>query len=129
MGEGFFIAAFAGQRIVYIGQRNQLCADGNFIVLQPIRVAAPIPAFVVPAGDLVGSLQQRLLGKFIQIMQHPGSKHTVGLNDFKFLRGQFSGFIKNFFVNADFSDVMQGGGQRDHILLFRRDRVPVADPQ
>ena len=31
VGEGFFIAAFAGQRIVYIGQRNQLCADGNFI--------------------------------------------------------------------------------------------------
>ena len=68
VGEGFFVAAFTGQRVVHIRQRDQLCADGNFIPFQPIRVAAPIPALVVPAGDLVGRLQQRLLGKTIQIV-------------------------------------------------------------
>ena len=44
VGEGFFVAAFAGQCIVHIGQRDQLCADGDLIALQPIRVAAPVPA-------------------------------------------------------------------------------------
>ena len=84
---------------------------------------------MVPAGDLVGRLQQRLLGKLIQIVQHLGSQHTVGLNDLEFLRGQLAGFIEDLFVNADFSDVMQGGGQRDQILLFRGDRVVAADLQ
>ena len=63
MGEGFFVAAFAGQCIVHISQRDQLCADGDLIALQSIRVAAPIPAFVVPAGDLVGRLQQQDLAE------------------------------------------------------------------
>ena len=84
---------------------------------------------MVPAGDLVGRLQQRLLGKIIQIVQHLGSQHTVGLNDLEFLRGQLAGFIEDLFVNADLSDVMQGGGQRDHILLFRGDSVSAADLQ
>ena len=48
VGVGFFVAAVAGQCIVHIGQRDQLCADGDLIALQPIRVAAAIPALVVP---------------------------------------------------------------------------------
>ena len=106
-----------------------MCADGDLIALQSIRVAAPIPAFVVPAGDLVGRLQQRLLCKIIQIMQHLGSQHTVGLHDLEFLRGQPAGLVEDLFVNADFSDVVQGRSQRDHILLFRSDRVSAADLQ
>ena len=129
MGEGFFIAAFAGQRIVYIGQRNQLCADGNFIVLQPIRVAAPIPAFVVPAGDLVGGLQKRLLGKVFGLVQHLCAQHTVGLDDLKFFRGQPAGFVEDLFVDADLADVVQGGGQRDVVLLLGGDGVLAADLQ
>ena len=129
VGEGFFIAALAGQCIVYICQRDQLCADGDLIALQSIRVAAPIPAFVVPAGDLIGGLQQRLLAKIIQILQHLGSQHAVGLDDFKFLRGQFAGLVEDLVVNADLADVVQGRGQRDQILLFGRDRVLVTDLQ
>ncbi len=44
VGKCFLITAFTRQRIIHIGQRDQLCADGNFIPLQPIRVAASIPA-------------------------------------------------------------------------------------
>ena len=106
-----------------------MCADGDLVALQSIRVAAPIPTFVMPAGNLVGRLQQRLLGKIIQIMQHLGSQHTVGLDDLKFLRGQFARFVENFFINADLADVVQGRGQRDHILLFRSNRVSAADFQ
>ena len=84
---------------------------------------------MVPAGDLVGGLQQRLLGKFIQIMQHLGSQHTVGLHGLKFRRGQLAGFVEDFFVNADLADIVQSGGQRDHILLFCRNRVVAADLQ
>ena len=103
-----------------------MCADGDLIALQSIRVTVPIPAFVMPAGDLIGRLQQRLLTKIIQIVQHLGSQHTMGLHDLKLLRGQFAGLVEDLFVNADLPDVMQGRGQRDHILLFCRNRVLVA---
>ena len=78
VGVGFFVAAVTGQCIVHIGQRNQLCADGDLIALQPIRVAAAIPAFVVPAGDLVGGLQQWLLAKIFQTVQHFGAPPYCG---------------------------------------------------
>ena len=120
VGVGFFVAAVAGQCIVHIGQRDQLCADGDLIALQPIRIAAAIPAFVVPAGDLVGGLQQRLLGKIFQTVQHFGTPHTVGLDQLKFLRGQPAGFVEHLFVNGDLANVVQGRGQRDMILLLRR---------
>ena len=84
---------------------------------------------MVPAGDLVGRLQQRLLCKIIQIMQHLGSQHTVGLHDLEFLRGQPAGLVEDLFVNPDFADVVQGRGQRNQILLFCRNRVVVADLQ
>ena len=84
---------------------------------------------MVPAGDLIGGLQQRLLAKIIQILQHLGSQYAVGLDDFKFLRGQFAGLVEDLVVNADLADVMQGRGQRDQILLFGRDRVLVTDLQ
>ena len=129
MGEGFFVAAFAGQCIVHIGQRDQLCADGNFIALQPIRVAAPVPALVVPAGDLVGGLQQRLLVEVFQLVQHLGPQHTVGLDDLEFFRGQLAGFVEDLFVDADLADVVQGRGQRDVVLLFGGDGVLAADLQ
>ena len=50
----------------------------------------------------------------------------MGLHDLKLLRGQFAGLVEDLFVNADLPDVMQGRGQRDHILLFCRNRVLVA---
>ena len=93
VGVGFFVAAVTGQCIIHIGQRDQLCADGDFIALQPIRIAAAIPAFVVPAGDLVGSLQKRLVCKAFGLLQHLCAQHTVGLDHRKFLCGQPAGLV------------------------------------
>ena len=84
---------------------------------------------MVPAGDLVGGLQQRLLAKIIQIMQHFGAPHTVGLDQLKFLRGQPAGLVEDLFVNGDLADIVQGRGQRDMILLLRRERISAADVQ
>ena len=84
---------------------------------------------MVPAGDLVGGLQQRLLAEIFQLLQHLRAQHTVGLDDLKFLRGQPAGLVEDLFVDADLADVVEGRGQRNQILLFCRNRVVVADLQ
>ena len=58
VGERLFVAALTGQGVVHIGQGDDLRADGDVIALEAVRVAPAIPALMVPAGDVVGGLQQ-----------------------------------------------------------------------
>ena len=59
VGEGFFVAALTGQRVVDVGQRDQLRPDGDVVACQAVRIAPAIPPLVVPAGDAAGRLQKR----------------------------------------------------------------------
>ncbi len=88
-GRRLFISAFAGQRIGYIGQRDQLCADGEFHRPSAHPGSRAHPSARGASGRSRRRSAAAAARQIIQIMQHPGSKHTVGLNDFKFLRGQF----------------------------------------
>ena len=87
MGEGFLVAALAGQGIVNIGQGRYLCSNGNIIAAQPIGVAFAVPALVVPAADFNGIFDQC----FVLIKRQAGNKLRadggVLLDNFKFLRG------------------------------------------
>ena len=60
-----------------------------------VRVAFAVPALVVPAGDLVGGLQQRLVCKAFSLLQHLCAQHTVGLDHRKFFCGQLAGLIQD----------------------------------
>jgi len=68
--ERLFVAPLAGQCIVHIRHGDQLRTDGDIVPFQPVRVALAVPALVVPAGDLVGSLQKRLICKAFGLLQH-----------------------------------------------------------
>ena len=118
MRESLFIAPFAGQRVIHIRHGDQLCADGDIVALQPVRVSPAVPALVVPAGDLVGGLQQRLVCKAFSLLQHLCAQHTVGLDHRKFFCGQLAGLVQDGFVNADLADIVQCRRQRDVILLL-----------
>lgn len=71
VGERLFVAALTGQGVVHIGQGDNLRADGDVIALEAVRVAPAIPALMVPAGDVVGGLQQGLILKVFQPPQIP----------------------------------------------------------
>ena len=73
---------------------------------------------MVPAGDLVGGLQKRLVCKAFGLLQHLCAQHTVGLDHRKFLWGQPAGLIQDGFVNADLTDIVQRRRQRNVILLL-----------
>ncbi len=97
----FFVAALTGQGVVHIGQGDDLRADGDVIALEAVRVAPAIPALMVPAGDVVGGLQQGLILKVFQPSQHVGTLHTVGLDDLELLFGQPTGLVEDVFVNGN----------------------------
>ena len=81
-----------------IGQGDDLRADGDVIAFEAVRVAPAIPALMVPAGDVVGGLQQGLILKVFQPPQHVGTLHTVGLDDLEllFTRNRFRLLCNNF---------------------------------
>ena len=56
--ERFFVAALARQCVVYIGQRHDLRGDGDLLTFKPVRVAAPVPALMMPAAYSVGRLDK-----------------------------------------------------------------------
>lgn len=104
VGERLFVAALTGQGVVHIGQGDDLRADGDVIALEAVRVAPAIPALMVPAGDVVGGLQQGFILKVFQPPQHVGTLHTVGLDDLEllFTRNRFRLLCNNF---------LRGGGK------------------
>ena len=104
VGERLFVAALTGQGVIHIGQGDNLRADGDVIALEAVRVALAIPALMVPAGDVVGGLQQGLILKVFQPPQHVGTLHTVGLDDLEllFTRNRFRLLCNNF---------LRGGGK------------------
>ena len=67
---GPLVAALTGQGIVDIRQRDDLRFDGNFVLFQAVRIAAAIPALMMPAGNAVGGLQQRFGVEIFQLPQH-----------------------------------------------------------
>lgn len=50
MAKGFFVAALARQGVVDVGHCHDLRGNGDILTLQAVRVAAAVPALVMPAA-------------------------------------------------------------------------------
>ena len=108
---GRFIAAVAGQGVVHICQCHHLCCDGDRIALQLVRVAAAVPALMVPAADGIGHLQQGLVflaDGVAQVPQDAGTLHRVGLDHRVFFGGQAAGLVEDLSGDHDLAQVVQG---------------------
>ena len=123
MGEGFFVAALTGQRVVDVGQRDQLRPDGNVVACQAVRIAPAIPPLVVPAGDAAGRLQKRFGVEIFQSVEQGRALGGVGLEDGELLRRQAAGLVQYLLVDGDLADVVQGRGEGDVVLLLGREGV------
>ena len=113
---GRFIAAVAGQGVVHICQCHHLCCDGDRIALQLVRVAAAVPALMVPAADGIGHLQQGLVSPadgVAQVPQDAGTLHRVGLDHRVFFGGQAAGLVEDLGGDHDFAQVVQGRCRAD----------------
>ena len=113
---GRFIAAVAGQGVVHICQCHHLCCDGDRIALQLVRVAAAVPALMVPAADGIGHLQQGLVflaDGVAQVPQDAGTLHRVGLDHRVFFGGQAAGLVEDLGGDHDLAQVVQGRCRAD----------------
>ena len=123
MVKGFFVAALAGHGVVDVRQRHHLRGNGDLLALQPVGVAAPVPALVVPAADLVADLDQRLLLLEGQVFQNMRTDGGVRFHNVKFFFGQASGLVEDLLRDVDLADIMQRGRRADHGDIRRRQLV------
>ena len=105
--ERFFVAALARQCVVYIGQRHDLRGDGDLLTFKPVRVAAPVPALMMPAAYSVGRLDKVGLLLERQLFQNLRTNCGVGFHDLEFFLRQPAGLVQDGFGNVDLADVMQ----------------------
>ena len=125
---GRFIAAVAGQGVVHICQCHHLCCDGDRIALQLVRVAAAVPALMVPAADGIGHLQQGLVflaDGVAQVPQDAGTLHRVGLDHRVFFGGQAAGLVEDLSGDHDLAQVVQGRCRADERNVALVQLIPV----
>ena len=99
--EGILVDPPAAQCVVYVGQRDDLCPGRDLILLQAVRVPAPVPALMVMAGDVTGIVIGTVLLQLRNSSQQPGPLGRVGLHDLKLFRRQAAGFVQNGVGNGD----------------------------
>ena len=122
---GLFVAAFAGQRVVYVREGDDLRCNRNLVADKAVRVAAPVVTLVVPAADLIGDLNQRLILHHRKGLQDGSADSGMRLDDLEFLRRQFAGLVEDGIRNADFADVVQGGSGADERDIVLRQGVAI----
>ena len=113
-----FVAAVARQRVVYVRERDHLRRDRDLLAEQAVRVAAAVPALVMPAADLDRGLEQRLLAVRRQPLEHGRADGGMGADDVELLGRQAARLVEDALGNADLADVVQGGGGDDEADLF-----------
>ena len=107
MAKGFFVAALARQGVVDVGHCHDLRGNGNILTLQAVRVAAAVPALVMPAADGVGCLDQRRLLLEGELVENFRTGGGVGLHRVKLFLRQFAGLVQNRLRDVDLADVVQ----------------------
>ena len=105
--EGFFVAALVRERVVHIRQRHDLRRDGDLAAAQPVGVATPVPALVMPAADLARGLEQGVVLRQRHAAQQLVADDAVALHLLKFLRRELAGLVENFLRHGDLADVVQ----------------------
>ena len=122
---GLFVAAFAGQRVIYVREGDDLRRDRNLVADKAVRVAAPVVTLVVPAADLIGDLNQRLILRHRKVLQDGSANGGMRLDDLEFLRRQLAGLVEDGIRDADFADVVQGGSGADERDIVLRQGIAI----
>ena len=117
VGVCLFVAAVTGQRVKYVRQCDYLRRDRDLFTEQAVRIAAAVPALVVPAADLDGDLDQRLVAVLRQPLEHGCADGGMGADDVEFLGRQCARLVQNVLGDADLADVVQGGRGGDEADL------------
>jgi len=116
-GDGGFVAVRLFVAAV-ARQRDHLRRDRDLFAEQAVRVAAAVPALVMPAADLDGGLEQRLLAVRRQPLEHGRADGGMGADDVELLGRQAARLVEDALGDADLADVVQGGGGDDEADLF-----------
>ena len=119
------VAAHACQRVVHIGNRNDLRRNRDRLAGQTVRIAAAVIALVVPARDLIRGLEQRLLIRERQAVQDIRADRRVRLHDLEFFLCQLAGLVDDLIRNADLADIVQRGRIGDQLNILLRQRIAV----
>ena len=119
------VAAHACQRVVHIGNRNDLRRDRDLLAGQAVRIAAAVVALVMPARDLIRGLEQRLLIRERQVVQDIRADRRVRLHDLKLFLCQLAGLVDDLIRNTDLADIVQRGRTRDQLNVLLRQRIAV----
>ena len=121
----FFIDTLAGQSIINIRHRYHLRRDWNLIPFQPIQIASSIISLMMPATDFFYKFYQLLILIHFQIINDLLAQKGVLLHQRKFFFGQSSRLIENLLVNTDLANVMKCRSNRDQMLVFLRNMIPI----
>ena len=63
---------------------------------------------MMPAADIVGNLDHRLILIHLHTLQHGSSDEGMGLHNLKFFFRQAARLVQNLFVDADLADIVKG---------------------
>ena len=116
-GDGFFIHAVCRERIVAVRDGHHLCADGDAVPFQAIRITISIPSLVMIAADPVGIFKILLIPQTVQVCEKLAAFHRMGLHDFEFFICQLPGLVENTVGNGNLTDVVQGRGLHNELDL------------
>ena len=120
-----FVDALTDERIVHIRQRNDLRRNRDFVPHQTIGIAVPIIALVVPAANVAGRAHQLLVVVRRKVVEHLRAKNRVLLHLLELFRRQLSGFIQNFRVNGDFTNIVHRRRKGNQVAVLRGQAVAV----
>ena len=109
-----FVGVLTDKYIIGICQRYHLSRDRNFFSFQSVRISSSVISLMMPSADLICSPYQFFILIQFQIFQKRCSDQRMRFQDFFFCRRQWCRFVQNFFIDADFSDIMKRRGCHDH---------------
>ncbi len=113
VGERLLVTALAGEGVVNVRDRDYLGRDGDLVSLESVGVAVSVPAFMMPAANLVGVLHQRFVLADRDGVEHLGAVDGVPLHDVELFGGELAGLVQNGTRDGDFPDVVHGRCRAD----------------
>jgi len=114
LGNRRLIHPFMDKRIIHVKNRHDPRRFRNVLAGKTLRIARPVPFFMVRQGDLTGHLHQRN-PRAAEYLRADGG---MSFDNFKLLIGQPARLKQDIIRHADFSDIMHAGGDADFIHLL-----------
>ena len=109
-GETVLVAAPGDQRVKHIRNGHDPGRERNFLPLEALWIAFPVPAFMVIQGQVAGLLE--IIGRVIAdhadgAVDDLGSAQRMALHLCEFLIREFPGFVQQRIRNLNLSDVVE----------------------